>query len=440
MAEVGMVASVSGRIRDVQSWLGQLTEAAALTEWGALFACVLLAWLLVWLLRRALRADLDLPVLFGRQLVDGALFPLLLLSLAYATHAAFRAMELQLAVFRVALPVLVSLAVIRVGVKVLQVAFKDAPLVRTLERTISWLVWAAMVLWVTGLLPAMLEELDRISWTVGSAKLSVRTLLEGTLTAGAVLIVSLWISSAIEGQLLKSATGGDLSLRKAVSNAVRALLVGVGLLLGLSAVGIDLTALSVLGGAIGVGVGLGLQKLAASYVSGFVMLAERSVRIGDSVRIDNFEGRITDIKARYTIVRALSGRESVVPNEMFIGNRIENLSLTDPKVLQQCMVSVGYDSDVELVMRLLMQAASAQPRVLADPAPAVHLSNFGTDGLEFTLNYWILDPENGQSNLRSAVNLVVLQSFREHGIEIPFPQRVVHQSPKAVTAPVTAAS
>jgi small-conductance mechanosensitive channel len=344
-----------------------------------------------------------------------------------------------LAVFRVALPVLVSLAVIRVGVKVLQVAFKDAPLVRTLERTISWLAWGAMVLWVTGLLPQMLEELDQIRWNVGSAKLSLRTLLEGTLTAGAVLIVSLWISSAIEGQLLKSATGGDLSLRKAVSNAVRALLVGVGLLLGLSAVGIDLTALSVLGGAIGVGVGLGLQKLAASYVSGFVMLAERSVRIGDSVRIDNFEGRITDIKARYTIVRALSGRESVVPNEMFIGNRIENLSLTDPKVLQQCMVSVGYDSDVALVMRLLAQSASAQSRVLADPLPAVHLSNFGADGLEFTLNYWILDPENGQGNLRSAVNLAVLQAFREHGIEIPFPQRVVHQAANAVTAPAAAA-
>ncbi len=434
MAEVGMVASASGRLRDVQSWLSRLTEAAALSEWGALLASVLLAWLLVWLLRRAVRRDLELPVLFGRQLLDGVLFPLLLLSLAYATQAAFRALEMPLAVFRVALPVLVSLAVIRVGVKVLQVAFKDAPLVRTLERTISWLAWGAMVLWVTGLLPNMLEELDQIRWNVGSSKLSVRTLLEGTLTAGAVLIVSLWISSAIESQLLKSAEGGDLSLRKAVSNAVRALLVGVGLLLGLSAVGIDLTALSVLGGAIGVGVGLGLQKLAASYVSGFVMLAERSVRIGDSVRIDNFEGRITDIKARYTIVRALSGRESVVPNEMFIGNRIENLSLTDPKVVQQCMVSVAYDSDVDLVMRLLVQAASAQQRVLADPAPAVHLSNFGTDGLEFTLNYWIVDPDNGQNNLRSLVNLAVLQSFRVHGIEIPFPQRVVRQAPSS--APV----
>ena len=215
-------------------------------------------------------------------------------------------------------------------------------------------------------------------------------------------------------------------MRKAVSNAVRALLVGIGLLLGLTAAGIDLTALSVLGGAIGVGVGLGLQKLASSYVSGFVMLAERSVRIGDNVRIDGFEGRITDIKARYTIVRALSGRESVVPNDLFISNRIENLSLTDPKVLQTTVVSVAYDSDVDLVMQLLQTAAGSQSRVLSDPAPAVHLSNFGADGLEFTVNYWIVDPENGQGNLKSAVNLAVLRALREHGIEIPFPQRVVH--------------
>jgi small-conductance mechanosensitive channel len=197
-------------------------------------------------------------------------------------------------------------------------------------------------------------------------------------------------------------------------------------LLGLTAVGIDLTALSVLGGAIGVGVGLGLQKLAASYVSGFVMLAERSVRIGDNVRIDGFEGRITDIKARYTIVRSLSGRESVVPNEMFIGNRIENLSLTDPKVVQTTVVSVGYGSDVDQVMNLLETAARQQTRVLQDPAPAAHLSNFGADGLEFTLNYWIIDPENGQGNLRSDINLAILRALREHRIEIPYPQRVVH--------------
>jgi small-conductance mechanosensitive channel len=198
----------------------------------------------------------------------------------------------------------------------------------------------------------------------------------------------------------------------------------------------------VLGGAIGVGIGFGLQKLAASYVGGFVMLAERSVRIGDNVRIDGFEGRITDINARYTVVRALSGRESIVPNEMFISNRIENLSLTDTQVLQSTVVSVAYDSDVELVMRLLTEAAVQQARVLREPGPGVNLTNFGADGLEFTLNYWMEDPENGQQNLRSRINLAILQSLRTHGIEIPYPQRVIHTlaATSAVASPPDAAA
>jgi small-conductance mechanosensitive channel len=128
------------------------------------------------------------------------------------------------------------------------------------------------------------------------------------------------------------------------------------------------------------------------------------------------------------VVRALSGRESIVPNEMFMANRIENLSLADSRVLQATVVSVGYDSDVELVMRLLVEAAKAQERVLRDPGPGVNLTNFGADGLEFTLNYWMTDPENGQQNLRSLVNLAVLKALRDNGIEIPFPQRVMHAS------------
>jgi small-conductance mechanosensitive channel len=334
--------------------------------------------------------------------------------------------------------VLVALAVIRLGVKVLQVAFKNAPLVRALERTISWLVWLALVLWLSGLLPLILAELETIKWRVGASSMSVRTLIEGTLTAGVVLIVALWISSAIETRLLRSAVGSELSLRKAVSNATRALLVFVGLLVALSAVGIDLTALSVLGGAIGVGIGFGLQKLAASYVSGFVMLAERSVRIGDMVRVDGFEGRITDINARYTVVRALTGRESIVPNEIFISSRIENLSLADSRVMLSTVVSVGYDSDVDLVLRLLSEAAAQQTRVLKDPdpVPSVNLTNFGADGLEFTLNFWVLDPENGQQNIRSLVNMAILKSLREHGIQIPYPQRVVHLPKAAAPAPL----
>lgn len=420
-------ASASPRpVDDLSAWLHGLLQPAALAELATLLVVALLAWSLVAGLRRALAMQNEpQSVMFGQRIVDGALFPLVLLVLGFMARGLV-ARFVPLAVFHVAIPVLVSLAVIRLGVKVLQVAFDDSPWVKVLERTISWVAWAGMVLWVSGLLPVMLAEAEDIRWKVGATTLSLRTLIEGIVTASAVLIITLWISSAIESRLLRSSVGSDRSLRKAISNATRALLLFVGLIIALSAVGIDLTALSVLGGAVGVGIGLGLQKLASNYVSGFVILAERSMRIGDNVRVDNFEGRITDINARYTLIRNLSGRESIVPNEMLITNRVENLSLADPNVWQSTVVSVAYDSDVDLVTRLLLDAATAQPRVLKSPGPSVALSNFGVDGLEFTLGYWIGDPENGQLALRSAINLAILSSLRANGIEIPFPQRVVH--------------
>lgn len=422
-------------LTDWALWAEKLLQTNTLLEALALLVGLLLAWAVVAVLRRALHPDQEVSIWFGRHLFDGVLFPALWLSLGYVGRALLHQQGVPLVVFKVAIPVLVALVVIRVGVKVLQVAFKDARWLRPIERTISWVAWLAMVLWVSGLLPVVLNELDQITWKIGGSTLSVRTLIEGVLTAGAVLIVTLWVSAAIEARLLRAATdGGALSLRKAVSNATRVLLMFIGLMLALSAVGIDLTALSVLGGAIGVGIGFGLQKLAANYVSGFVILTERSVRIGDMVRVDQFEGRITNINARYTVIRSLTGRESIVPNETFITSRVENLSLADPKVWQSTVVSVDYHSDVEQVIQLLQEAALAQPRVLRDPAPAAALSAFGADGLEFTLGYWIADPENGQLNLRSLINRQVLASFRAHGIDIPYPQRVLHVTTEAPPA------
>ncbi len=412
------------RLDDPLAWVDSLTQPESLLVLGAFAVCLVVSWSLVWGLRRALKTG-DFNILLGRRLVDGVLFPTLLLITTYASSILLGRHH-QVVLFTVLLPVCTSLAAIRLGVKVLQVALGASPMVRALERTISWGAWIAVVMWVTGVLPMVLEELDKIRWKVGASTLSVRTLIEGGLTAGAVLIVALWVSSAIESRLLKSATGSDLSLRKVISNTVRALLMFVGVLMALSSVGIDLTALSVLGGAIGVGIGFGLQRLASNYVSGFVILAERSMRIGDNVRVDGFEGRITDIKARYTVIRSLTGRESIVPNEMLITSRVENLSLADTNIWQSTIVSVAYDSDVELVHDLLLQACQEQPRVLKDPGPAVAMTAFGADGLEFTVGYWINDPENGQNNLKSAINVAILHALRKHQITIPFPQRVVH--------------
>ena len=412
-------------ITDLNGWIAALTQPTALMELASLVVCALLAWWLASMVCNALGARDKSSIMFGRRIVDGVLFPALLLCLAYLARFLLT-QQLSPAVFKIAIPALIALLVIRFGVKVLQVSFSHTPVVRLLERSISWLAWIAMVLWVSGLMPLILEELEQISWHLGGTVLTVRNLIEGSLTAAAMLIGVLWISSAIEARLLRSATGGELSLRKALSNATRVLLLFLGLMLTLSAVGIDLTALSVLGGAIGVGVGFGLQKLAANYVSGFVILAERSMRIGDTVRVDGFEGRITQINARYTVIRAVTGRESIVPNEMLITSRVENLSLADKRLWQSCVVTVGYASDVELVMRLLLQASLNQPRVLREPAPHVALSNFAPDGLEFTVGFWIEDPEEGTLNLKSLINLDILAALRAHQIEIPYPQRVIH--------------
>lgn len=409
---------------ELGDWLITLTQPTVLLELAAVVACVALAWMLVAALRRSMHQHDPNSILFGRRVFDGALFPLVLLGAGYAARNLLDT-HIPLAAFRLVLPVLVSLAAIRVGVKVLQAAFPAAPWLPPVERTLSWLAWGAMVLWVMRVLPRMLDALDDLQWKMGSSVLTVRTLIEGVLSAAVVLLAALWISSVLESWLLRSATGSGLSVRKALSNAIRALLLFFGLMFALSAAGIDLTALSVLGGAVGVGIGLGLQKLAANYVSGFVLLAERSIRIGDSVRVDGFEGRITDITGRYTVIRSPAGRESIVPNEMMVSQRVENLSLADPRVWQSTVVSVGYGSDVDLVMRLLCEAAFASPRVLRDPAPSAALSAFGADGLEFTLGFWIVDPDNGTLSLRSQINLAILKALRAHGIEIPFPQRVV---------------
>jgi small-conductance mechanosensitive channel len=409
-----------------------LSSRSALIELAAFAGCLLLAWGLV----RALRgrdAPRENSVWFGRSIVDGVLFPLAALLLALLARWLL-AEQVPTAVFKLVVPVLLSLAAIRLTVRVLREAFPGVHLVRVFERTFSWVAWIAVVLWVTGVLPVLLAELDQITWKIGSTTISVRNLIEGAVSAIVVLMVTLWASSLLERQLLKGAVE-NLSMRKMAANALRALLLFVGLMLSLSAAGIDLTALGVLGGALGVGIGFGLQKLAANYVSGFVILAENSMRIGDLVRVDNFEGRITDITTRYTKIRAINGRESIVPNEMMITQRIENLSLADSHMLLTTVVQVAYGTDVARLMPELLAVVRQVPRVLADPGPGANLTAFAADGLELTVGFWIGDPENGQVNVRSAVNLAILQALNERGIEIPFPQRVLHQ-PAVVPEPI----
>lgn len=401
------------------------------TEGAILAVCLLLAWGICRWFGRDQPAD---SIWFGQRVFDGLLFPLLALVFTDLARRALIGWQHPVLLLRIAVSVFVALAAIRLVARVLAAVFPASALVRLIERTVSWIAWIAAILWIVGLLPPVLQELDDITMAFGKSHVSLRTIFEGIFSAGLVLMIALWISATIEKRVLNEAMH-DLSMRKVASNAIRAVLLLIGLLFALSAVGVDLTALSVLGGALGVGLGFGLQKLAANYVSGFVILLERSIRIGDNVKVDSFEGRITDIKTRYTLIRAGNGREAIVPNESLITSRVENLSQADRKFNITTSIVVGYDSDVAQVQELLCAAARAQPRVMREPAPVAFLVNFVPDGLEFSLNVWVSDPEKGQANLRSALNIAILEALRGANIEIAGPRRTLRIESLPLAAP-----
>jgi small-conductance mechanosensitive channel len=403
-----------------------LLKPSALVELAVIATCLVLAWAVARLARGA--EPTPGSAWFGERIVDGVLFPVLALLAALAARWLLAAQwQHPIAVFKLAVPMLTSLVAIRLTVRVLHASFPHSQLMRVVERSVSWLAWGLVVLWVTGVLPVLLAELETITWKLGSAKVSLRTMIEAALSAVVALLLALWLSSALEARLLKGSYG-TLGMRKMAANALRALLLFVGLVVALSAAGVDLTALGVLGGAVGVGIGLGLQKLAANYVSGFVILAENSMRIGDTVKVDNFEGRISDITTRYTVIRALNGRESIVPNEMMITQRVENSSLADTRVGLNTVVQVAYGTDLDALFPRIVEVVRAAPRVLADPAPVALLSNFAADGLELTVIFWIADPDKGLLGPRSDVNLALLALFAQMGVEIPYPQRVLRRA------------
>ncbi|MDH0365215.1 mechanosensitive ion channel family protein [Comamonas aquatica] len=365
-------------------------------------------------------------VWFGSKPLNGAMFPLMALLWIYIAQAI---MVQYMPVFwlRIAISLLCSLTVIRFVARVLSKSFPQSTGMRLIERVFSWMVWGLAVLHSLGLLTQVLEELDAVRLTLGKSQISLLSLIEGALSTGLMLVVVLWVSSLFEQHVINRWVG-DLSMRKVSMNVTRGVLITVGLLLALSWVGMDLTTLSVMGGAIGVGLGFGMQKIASNYVSGFLVLIERALRIGDNVRVDGFEGRITDIKTRFTVIQALNGRESIVPNETLITQRVENLTQSDRRFSLSTTMVVGMDSDVEQVRQVLLAAAISQPRVLAQPGPSVQLVDFLEHGLQFSLNYYISDPQNGQGNIRSDVNLAVLQGLRAAGIQLPVPRQVLEWS------------
>ncbi len=368
------------------------------------------------------RVSHEQSVWLGEPVHEGLLLPFCALIFCFVLKIVFQALHQPIDLILMALPLLVFTVAVRLIARVLLFVAPNSPLMRALEKVSFGVSGLICFLWVTNLLPDFLNELESIHLSFGKSQMNLRALLEGLASMVFVLIFSLWLSAAIERQLI-APTVQDLSMRKVLSNLLRSALLVLGVLVTASTLGVDLTALSVLGGALGVGLGFGLQKLAANYVSGFVILLERSIRIGDYVKVDNFEGEITDIKTRFTLIRSYSGRESIVPNELLISQPIENYSLEDPQVMFSTVIALDFKSDETLVRDVLMQAALSCERVLTDPAPSVLLQSFEEGALRFKLNFWINDPEAGQQNILSDVNFAVLQAVRKANLQIPMPQR-----------------
>ena len=240
----------------------------------------------------------------------------------------------------------------------------------------------------------------------------------------AVLLISLWVGRMLEARLM-AAHSMDMTLRVMLTKLLRAALVLFALLIALPAVGIDLTALSVFGGALGVGVGIGLQKIASNYISGFIILFDRSVKIGDLVSVDNRVGEVTTMTARYVVVRSLDGAEAIIPNETMITSTVINHSYSDRMVCVAIPVQISYRSDLDIAMQVLVEAALAHPRTLQAPPPGVLITAFADNGIHLELGIWIKDLEQGKAKLRSDIYHVVWREFQARGIEIPYPQREV---------------
>ncbi|MCC7312381.1 MAG: mechanosensitive ion channel [Sulfuritalea sp.] len=356
----------------------------------------------------------------GLQRVAFPLLALLLVLLARAVAQGW----ISVGLFAVAIPLLASLAVIRVVFYVLRVSLVGATWLASFEKVFALLVWAIVALHIIGLLPDLIAVIESVGLNVGKQRLSLWDLLQGLVAVLVTVLAALWLSSAIEARLDRAA-GLDDNLRQVFARLSKSLLIVLAVLIVLPLVGIDLTMLSVFGGALGVGLGLGLQKIASNYVSGFIILLDHSIRIGNTIAVGADRGVVTSITTRYTVLKNATGLESLVPNELLVGSVVQNESYSDTLMRVALPVQVAYDSDLERAMAIMVAAAQAQPRVLADPAPAVFLKEFADSGINLELGVWIADPGNGSGLLRSEINLAIWREFKQNGISIPFPQREV---------------
>lgn len=398
-----------------------LHDANLLWQIAVILGSLSLAWLAAYLVKRRF-AQTSLSG-FDAAGLARVLFPLLSLILLLLAKSVLHSW-LPVALINVFVPLALALTLIRAISYGLRVAFAFGPLVQFIEQVLSWLVLLGLIVHLSGFNQDVVNALDDFGVTIGKQRISLLLVLEGLLSILVTLVIALWIGRLIETRVMRAETL-ELNLRIVLAKVVRALLIVVGVLIALPLAGIDITFLSVFGGALGVGLGFGLQKTASNYISGFIILLDRSVRIGDVVTVDNKYGEITQITNRYTVVKSLDGTEAIIPNETMITSTVVNHSFSSRQVRLMLQVQISYASPVELAMRVLRDIARQHPRVLQTPAAEVFIRDLGDNGVVLELVLWISDPEEGQLSLRSALYLDILRRFEAEGIAIPYPRRDV---------------
>jgi len=421
----------------VTNWLVILLSPASLLQFSLIAIALVIALLMDRRLRQWVADSLGEE---GKVTVKSIamrssqrlMLPLTMLLVVILFKGVLTAADSEVWLFDIFVPLLLSLAFIRIAVFALRRAYTPSPLIRAWENIISTSIWLIVALHLLGVLPDVMVLLDDLAISIGKKRVSVLDVFKVSISIIVFLVFASWLSRAIERQVMRSRHLG-ISMRLALSKTIKIALLSLAVIIALNSVGIDLTALTVFGGALGVGLGLGLQRITSNFISGMILLYDRSIRPGDVITIGDRFGWVQELRARYIVVRDRDGVETLIPNENLITSEVTSWSHSDKAVRVKIRVQISYADDPEEAMKI-MQEACIHPRVLSEPAIATRLMNFGDNGMNLEARVWINDPEGGVNAVRSDINLAIWKGFKQVGITIPFPQRDVRVVSQSVGA------
>jgi small-conductance mechanosensitive channel len=411
----------------------RLLQPESLLQIGVIGAALLLGWWVARLVRprfTSTTAPDDFPGRLREAAWVAAPFAITLLILA-TLDGLLHASGVPARFVDVAVQLTALLLLIRLVVYVIRVSLGAKARIKGWGTPLSLIVWIFLSLHLLGWGDTVIGVLDGMGVNLGKTRISVWSVAKLLVTVSLFVLAAMWVSRWLERRVLKL-DALPSTMRIGIAKFTQAFLVGLSVLVGLNAAGLDLTTLNVLTGAIGIGLGFGLQSIAANFVSGFVLLMDRSIKPGDVISFTGMPGTATEgfgwveeLRGRDVVVRDRDGVSTLVPNQNLITNPVINWSYADPRVRLKLPVRVSYRSDPELAMELMLQATDGHPRVVRDPAPVARLMSFSDSGIDLELRFWIPDPQEGVNNVRSDVNRAIWQLFRRHGIVIPVAQREV---------------